>query len=63
MGRTSPEAVTVDFSSGRTSTLTTVTSASSLPRAKMLMTTTSPRRATAETAIMIFFFRLRAIGV
>ena len=61
MGRTSPEAVTVDFSSGRTSTLTTVTSGSSLPRAKMLMTTMIAMTATAATAMMIFFFRLTAM--
>jgi hypothetical protein len=61
MGRTSPEAVTVDLSSARVSTLTTVTSGWSVPRANTLMMTMRPRTATAETAMIIFFLRLRAM--
>ena len=63
MGRTSPEAVTTERSSGRTLTLTVVTSGSSLRPAAMLMMTTSAITATAATAITIFFFRLRAIAL
>jgi hypothetical protein len=62
MGRTSPGAVTVDLSSGLTSTLMAVTSGCSLPFAKMLMTTIIAKTATAATAITTFFFRLIAIS-
>src|SRR6476620_9421204 len=61
MGLTSPEAVTVCRSSGFTSILTVVTSASSLRLANTLMIITSASTATAATAIMIFFFFVKAI--
>src|SRR6476646_5674588 len=61
MGLTSPEAVTVCRSSGFTSNLTVVTSASSLRLANTLIIITSASTATAATAIMIFFFFVKAI--
>jgi hypothetical protein len=42
-GRTSPDAVTVDLSSGRDAILTMVTSGWSVPRAKTLTMTMSAR--------------------
>src|SRR6185503_19893669 len=62
MGLTSPEAVTVCRSSGLISNLTVVTSASSLRLANTLIMITSASTATAATAIMIFFFFVKAIA-
>src|SRR5215216_5553985 len=61
MGRTSPDAVTVCFSSGLVSSLTVTTSGSSLRVATTLMTTTIASTTATTTPIMIFFLRLNAI--
>src|SRR5215218_9654525 len=61
MGRTSPDAVTVCFSSGLTSSFTVTTSGSSLRVATTLMTTTMASTTATTTPIMIFFLRLNAI--
>src|SRR6185369_5855109 len=61
MGRTSPDAVTVCFSSGRTSSFTVTTSGSSLRVATTLMTTTAASTTATTTPIIIFFLRLNAI--
>src|SRR6266446_3504825 len=62
MGLTSPDAVTVWRSSGFTSSLTVVTSATSLRLANTLMIMISASTTTADTAIIIFFFRVKAIN-
>src|SRR6185503_20043323 len=61
MGRTSPDAVTVCFSSGLTSSFTVTTSGSSLRVATTLMTTTAASTTATTTPIIIFFLRLNAI--
>src|SRR6185503_15817102 len=61
IGRTSPDAVTVCFSSGLTSSFTVTTSGSSLRVATTLMTTTASTTTATTTPIIIFFLRLNAI--
>jgi hypothetical protein len=61
MGRTSPDDVTVDLSSGRFSVLTTVTSGVSDRDAKMLTAMIATRSTPATAPMMIFDFRLNAI--
>src|ERR1044072_3034828 len=61
IGRTSPDAVTVCFNSGRVSSLTVTTSGSSLRVATTLTTTAIASTAATIAPITIFFFRLNAI--
>src|SRR5687767_3058758 len=61
IGRTSPEDVTVDLSSGRASTLTTVTSGVSERVAKMLATMMINNKTPTDEPIMILPLRLTAI--
>src|SRR6266404_4290206 len=61
IGRISPEAVTVDRSSGLDSIFTEVTSGSSLRPAAMLMTTDKIMTNSAMAPIIIFFLRLNAM--
>jgi hypothetical protein len=61
IGRTSPDDVTVDLSSGREATLTTVTSGVSERVAKMLATTITNKTSPADMPITILPLRLNAI--
>src|ERR1051326_1830276 len=61
IGRISPEAVTVCFSSGLLSILTVTTSGSSLRLASTLIITTVASTTPTTTPIIIFFFLLNAI--
>src|ERR1044072_3192518 len=63
IGRTSPEAVTVERSSGLTSSLTVVTSGVSVRLANTAPMMIKASSKTTDTMIMIFFFRLRAISI
>ena len=62
-GVTSPEDVTVDRSSFRVSTLTTVTSGVSVRVANTLPMIIINNKTTAEAPIMIFVLRLNAIFI
>jgi hypothetical protein len=62
IGRTSPDDVTVERSSGLVVTVTTVTSGVSFLVAKIVMITISNKRTPKDEPIIIFDLRLNAIS-